>query len=147
MNGMATWRDRASQEVQDDLDGLLDASLPFAQQMLAQHGDFLPYAVALDEHRETRMVSADPGLGEQPASREVLKRLRAGLRADRDGLCAAALVSDVRATGFAAIRVELEHRDGHAIAVLVPYKRKRLKRGFEYRPLVAAPSHQQVWPG
>ena len=146
MDRMATWRDRASQEVQDDLDGLLDASLPFAQTMLGQHGEFVPYAVTLDEHRETRMVAAEPGRGEQPASREMLKHLRAGLRSERDGLYAVALVSDIRATGFDAIRIELEHREGHAIAVLLPYKRKRLRRGFEYSPLVAAPSHQQIWP-
>jgi hypothetical protein len=147
MDGVATWRDRASQEVQDDLDGLLDASLPLAQQMLGQHGEFLPYAVALDEQRETRTLEADPGADDQPTSKEVLKRLRAGLRSERDGLCAVALVSDTRATGFAAIRIELEHREGHAIAVLMPYKRRRLKRGFEYSPQVAAPSHQQIWPG
>jgi len=144
---MATWRDRASQEVQDDLDGLLDASLPLAQQMLGQRGEFHPYAVALDDDGETRVVAADPGLGEKPPSREVLKRLRTGLRSEREGLCAVALVSAVRATGFDAIRVELEHRDGHAIAVLMPYKRKRLKRDFEYSALVAAPSHLQIWPG
>ncbi len=144
---MASWRDRASQEVQDDLDGLLDASLPLAQQLLGQRGEFLPYAVALDAQRATRMVAADPGLGGQPASKEVLKHLRSGLRSEREDLRAAALVSDVRAGGFDAIRVELEHREGHAIAVLMPYKRKRLKRGFEYSPLVAAPSHLQIWPG
>ena len=145
---MASWRDRASQEVQDDLDGLLDASLPLAQQLLGQRGgEFLPYAVALDERRETRIVAADANLGEQPPSKEVLKRLRSGLRSEREGLCAVALVSDVRTGGFDAIRVELEHRDGHAIAVLMPYTRKRLKRRLEYRPLVAAPSHLQIWPG
>jgi hypothetical protein len=147
MDGVATWRDRASQEVQDDLDGLLDASLPFAQQMLGRRGEFLPYAVALDEHGETRMVQAEPGPDDQPTSKEVLKHLRAGLRTERDGLYAVALVSDIRATGFDAIRIELEHREGHAIAVLLPYKRKRLRRGFEYSPQVAAPSHQQIWPG
>lgn len=147
MDGMATWRDRASQEVQGDLDGLLEASLQQAQHLLGEHGRFLPYAVTLDERRETRMIPADAVLGMQPHSGEILKRLRSELHSTRNGLYAVALVSDTRATGFEAVRVELEHREGHAISVLMPYTRKRLKRRYEYSPTVAAPSHQQIWPG
>lgn len=44
-----------------------------------------------------------------------------------------------------AIRVELEHRDGQAIAVLLPYKKKRLGRGFDYQDLRAAATDKMVW--
>jgi hypothetical protein len=75
---MTSWRDDASQQAQDDLDGLVGAALPFAEQMLDQHGELFPYAVALDEAGEPRMVAADPGTGEQPASVDVLRVLAKG---------------------------------------------------------------------
>jgi hypothetical protein len=144
MDGMS-WRDEASPEAQDDLEGLLDAALPFAQQMLEKHGEFFPYAVALDEAGEVRMVAADPGLGERPLSTDVLDTLVAGLREERDRLRAAGLVSDVRLQQSDAVRVELEHRDGHAIAVLLPYKTRRLRRGVEYGEMAAIAGVHQIW--
>jgi hypothetical protein len=44
------------------------------------------------------------------------------------------------------VRVELEHREGQAIAVLLPYKKKRFGRGVEYLPLATGGAIQQVWP-
>ena len=139
-----SWRDSATQEAQDDLDGLVNAALPFAQQMLDKSGEFYPYGVALTDQGETRMVAGD-GLGEHPASATVLETLVSGLRGERDALRAAALVADVRANGSDTVRVELEHRDGHAIAVLLPYKKKRLGRGIEYGQLTAATGSHQIW--
>lgn len=131
--------------MQDDLDELLNASVPFAQQMLDKHGEFFPYGVAIDSSGETRLVAGDPDQGEQPKSVDVLQTLVKGLRAQRDELRAAAMVSDVRLSDSDAVRVEVEHREGQALVVLLPYKRKRLRRGIEYGELVAGSGESQIW--
>ena len=142
---VTSWRDNATLEVQNDLDGLVNASLPFATRMLEEHGEFFPYAIALDDSGERRMVASDPGKGDRPASTDVLSMLVVGLRGERDALRAVALVSDVRLAESDAVRVELEHRDGHAIAVFLPYTQKRLRRGIAFGDLTAGPGSVQVW--
>lgn len=44
-----------------------------------------------------------------------------------------------------AVRLELEHRDGQAMAVLLPYKEKRLNQGIGHRLLREDPADQHVW--
>lgn len=140
-----SWRGGASQQVQDDLDGLLDAALPFATQMLDEHGEFFPYGVALDAAGNERMIAGDPGSGERPESSEVLATLVQGLQQQRRDLRAVALVSDVLVAGSDAIRVELEHREGQLLAVLLRYKKKRFRSGIEYGELSASPGTAHVW--
>jgi hypothetical protein len=43
------------------------------------------------------------------------------------------------------VRVELEHRDGHAICVLLPYGKQRLRRGIDYGDLRATPGPHRIW--
>jgi hypothetical protein len=43
------------------------------------------------------------------------------------------------------VHVELEHRDGQAIRVLLPYKRRRLRRGVDYGELGAAQGQPRIW--
>jgi hypothetical protein len=81
---MASWRDHASQQAQDDLDGLLNAVLPLAQQMLDKHGEFFPFAVAVDVYSDTRMIMGDPDLGERPPSAEVIATILQGLQRERE---------------------------------------------------------------
>lgn len=135
---MTSWRESTSQQAQQDLDALLELTLPFAQQQLAEHGEFFPFAAAVGVDGAPRLIAADPGVGERPASRDVLDQLVGGLRA-------AALVADVRVGESDAARVELEHRDGQAICVLLPYKRRRLRRGVDYGELGAAPGQPRIW--
>ena len=125
---VASWRDSASPQVQDDLDGLLNAALPFAQQMLGESGEFFPFGVVLSSGGDIRMIAADTGHDDKPRSTDVLATRVRGVRVDREALRAVALVSDVRTDDTDAVQVELEHREGAAMAVLLPYKRKRHAR-------------------
>lgn len=142
---MASWRDAASQQAQDDLDGLVNAALPFAQQMLDKHGEFFPFAVAVDLHSDIRMILGDPDLGERPPSAEVLSTILHQFRRIRDEFRAVARVADVRAADSGAVRFELEHSEGPSMAVFLPYKKRRLRSGVEYGSLAATVAAPAVW--
>lgn len=141
---MPSWRDSASAETQTDMDRLLNLALPFAQQMLAKHGEFFPYAVAIDDDGHEQMVAGHPG-GEQPPSADVLSVLYDGLQARANAQRAAAVVADVklREQGTDAIRVVLEHRDGVALAVFLPYR--KTSSGIDYGQIQATASKPRIW--
>jgi hypothetical protein len=142
---MSSWRASASAEAQDDLDRLVNVALPFAQQMLAEHGEFFPYGIVVENSGEVRMVAAGSGELEHPASTVVLQNLIDHLRSERDGLRAIALVSDVCSRDSDSVKVELEHSDGHALVVVLPYKTKRLRRGVDYGELAGSSGSPQIW--
>lgn len=144
---MTSWREHASPQAQADLDGLLEPALGFAQQQLAQHGEFFPYAVVVRTDGETEMVAARPdATNDRPASADVITACRTTLAERRDQLRAAAIVADVRLTdGGDAIQAELEHTEGPALTILLPYSKKRFGRGIDYGQLRAAAGTRHVW--
>jgi len=141
---MTSWRDSVSAEAQADMDSMLDAALPFGQQMLAKHGEFYPYAVSMSAGGEIAMVAADIGT-DKPASSDLLASLYEGLASRAQELRAAAIVSDVKlGSGEDAIRVEVEHREGASLAVVLPYVKRG--RNVMYGNLAALPGERRVWP-
>lgn len=144
---MASWRDTASQQAQDDLDGLLGPALGFAQQQLETHGEFYPYAVVVDADGQQRMVAADTR-SDQPDSSDLITSLIAGLSDKRDQLRGAAIVADVRVPelGGDAVRVTLEHSERVALTVLLPYRTRRFGRGVDYGDLQAGAAAAFIWP-
>jgi hypothetical protein len=132
--------------VQNDLDGTAGTAIDAAQHLLNKNGEFFPFGVALAANGETRMLAADAGLGENPASQAVIDALYAGVANDRDGLRAAAVVSDVRVDGSDAIRVRFEHRDGGpAMEILVRYAKKRFRGGIEYGATSVSATERRIW--
>jgi hypothetical protein len=67
-----------------------------------------------------------------------------GLRHERDALRSAAVICDVFLAGSDAVRVELEHVDGVAIAAALPYTKKRF-RGVGYGDIRATSSTRAIW--
>ncbi len=141
---MTSWRDTTSQQAQDDLDGLLEDALPLAQQLLEEHGAFHPYGRARSIDGDGALLAGWTG-DEQPPAQEVLALLLDGARQQAADLRAVAFVADGRTDGGDAIRVELEHREGAAMAITLPYKRRRFGRGVEYGALRAGPADPRVW--
>lgn len=143
---MTSWRETASPECQADLDELLNAALPFAQQMLAKHGEFFPYAVAMNRDGQIAMIAGYTGT-EQPPSADVLAVLYDGLRAKADENRGAAVVADVRLRGEAtdAIQIEAEHREGIALKVFLPYRKGAAGGPLETGQMRAEPGEQRIW--
>lgn len=143
---VASWRDTASREAQEDLDGLLNATLPFAEGMLKDHGEFYPFAARVTAEGTVTMVAGFSDGADRPLSTDVIELLYEGLAGLASQSRAVAVALDVRmpSTGD-AIRVEMEHRDGIAIALLLPHRTKRFGRAPEFGDLEAAVAAPRVW--
>lgn len=96
---MSSWRDEASQSAQDDLDGLLNAVLPLAENLLRKNGDFFPVGGSVSRQGEASLTAATPEVGEHPASDLVLAHRYDGARRNVSDARAVAFVADVRANG------------------------------------------------
>ena len=144
-----SWRESVSQGCQDDLDALLAAALPAAREFLAKYGEFYPFGFSMTSTGETGMLAASDG-SENPNSTDLLTTLYDGLRGQADSLRGAAIVSDVRVKDpdSDAIRVELEHRAGMAIVVLLPYRveKKLLGRQVDYGEMSLEGVDRRIWP-
>jgi hypothetical protein len=128
------------------MDALLNAALPFARQQLATHGEFFPYGLAMTHDGQITMAAGYTGT-EQPPSTEVLQILYEGLRAQAQQNRGAAVVSDVRLRGQGtdAIQVEVEHREGVALKVFLPYRVKRHGQ-LETGQMSGEAGERRIWP-
>ena len=122
----------------------MNAALPFAQQQLAKNGEFYPYGVLLTSDGDGERLGGWTG-DEHPLSDEVLLVLLDEARLRSTTLRAVALVADVRAKGGDAIRVELEHREGPVMTILLGYSRRRFGRGIEYGAMTAGAAERRIW--
>ncbi len=142
---MSSWRDTTSPEVQADLDGLLSAVLPLAEQTLATHGKLLPFGAVVEADGRVAMLAADPALGDRPLPPAVLEAVYAAVLADAGSRRAVAVVADVWTMKGDAVRVELEHCEGPALVVLLPYRRARFTRTPTFGDLATGPGEHRVW--
>jgi hypothetical protein len=112
----------------DDCNQLLNAALPFAEQMLRDHGEFFPFGAQMLPDGEIVSVAADDG-EHHSRSQNLIDVLQAAFKAGAaDGqLLATALVYDVRVVPPGAseksdaIALNLDHRDSYSVTVFFPY--------------------------
>jgi hypothetical protein len=142
---MQSWRESTPEHVQEIFDGLFGLSLDFALEMLAKRKEFYPFAFE-GTGDEAALVGADPGLGEHPDSQSVLDALYDAGRDRRDEIDALACVSDVRLEdGSDAVLVDLEHREGHSLSIVTPYRRRRLRRSVETDQMSVSTGTARIW--
>jgi len=126
--GGALFAQNDQKSQQHDLEQLLSAAVPFAEQMLTKHGEFFPYGSSMDNDGKISAVGGYTG-DEHPKSAEVIDLLRGAFRRDAEAgkIRACAVVYDIRTVPPGktektdAIAVELEHRRGMSIKVIYPY--------------------------
>jgi hypothetical protein len=150
---VTSWRDDTSQQVQDELDDLLDVSLRAAQQRLDDLGEFYPFAVTIAEVGRVGVLS--PQVHTRPRAvadvAEVFELCWTTLRGEADTARAAAVVTNVGGPDGDAIAVALEHREGPAIEVFLPYvaqgrtNGKKPPQRHRFGELQAAPGQSRIW--
>lgn len=139
---MASWRDTAGAQVQADLDALLTAALTTAEQSLRDAGGFLPFAVARTYDGEDQLVNVAVDSAETDAA-ELLASLWQSLADHSGDFRAAGVVTDRTADDGDQVAVQLEHAEGPAIEVTLPY---RLSDGsFEPGTLAAGEGIARLW--
>jgi hypothetical protein len=112
-----------------DCEKLMGSVIPFAEQMLREYGEFLPFGGAMRASGELVSVSGYDG-NEHPPSNDLIRLIKEGfiIAAKEGQFRATALVYDVRITlpstgdKSDAIAVSLNHHDGYSVIVMFPYK-------------------------
>ena len=138
-------------EPSDEIQEILNFLLPYAERMLNEHGEFYPYAAALDSDGELNAVDAEVHDDDSPDVGEVLLALHEGLRerAAEGAIRATGIAADVTLTDpdsgdtTDAIQVELDHAEADAVDVFVPYETE--SDGIKFGELVAAEGREPVF--
>jgi hypothetical protein len=133
-----------------DCESLMSAVLPFAEQLLREHGEFFPYGGALKPDGELASVAGYDGR-EQPPSDDIIRLIKKGFveGAKSGTYVATALVYDVRVTipssgqKSDAIAVSLNHRDGYSVVVFFPYQ--LVKGNLQYGEAIAQQGERDVF--
>lgn len=134
-----------------DFEQLLDVLLPFAQQMLAKHGEFYPFGATIDTSGKLALAASYTG-SEKPESQECIDMLSGGFRreAEQGAIRACGICYDVRTIPpgqtekVDAVCISFEHNSGEAVKVLLPY-RKGVKGGIKYGELFACKGQKSVF--
>jgi len=130
------------------LDSLLGRGLDFAESQLAEHGEFYPFAIAVQADGQQVMIAPDARqLGEHPASDDVIAACWRNLIDRRNTLRAAAVVLDIRLMDGSgdAVEVNAEHAEGVALSAVAPYTRKRLRNAVEFGRIRASAGVARIW--
>ena len=145
---MADWRDDASEEVQDDFDRLAEVTLAAARSFLDEQGGFIPFPMAIKTDGTLAPIGLDqPVTPTAPDIPQVIEGLVGLFRERRGSIRALAIGADVLIPGemMDAIEVRLEHRDGIAITILVPYQIDSLDDTYLYDEPRIQPGDRIIW--
>lgn len=118
----------SAMRAKDDCNQLLDATVPRAERMLREHGEFFPFGAQMLSSGEIVAVVAHGG-DERPPSQHLIDLLKKSFKAGaHEGeLVATALVYDALVTlpkmdrKSDAIAVRLDHHDNYSVIVFFPY--------------------------
>ena len=136
---------------QDDLNTLLSGAVDHASELLAEHSEFGPFALAM-QAEDGEIFHLEPDEDDQEVDGEhVVAALRAGLResALEGRWRAVAVIADVTLEDeedqpiTAAIHVAMEHAEDEPVTCIVPYD--IVEDRVELGELVAEPGESVVF--
>ncbi len=135
-----------------DLDELLNNLLPFAQEMLAKHGEFFPFGATVASDGEVRLNAAEPD--DDSDSLKMIDQLERGFgcEAAQGAIRAAAICLDVRVAlpkdgrKTDAVCVRAEHENGECPEVYLPYQKSSTGH-LTYGELFAVPGRAKIFSG
>jgi hypothetical protein len=138
-------------EPNEEIQEVLNFLLPFAERMLTEHGEFYPYAATMSAEGEVTAVPAAGFGDEDPDVSDLLVELHAHLReqAAEGAIRASGIAADVTLTDpdsgetTDAVQVELDHAEGDAVDIYVPYESGG--EGVKFGELVAAEGREPVF--
>ena len=138
-------------DAKPDISPITGALIPFSEQCLRARNNFLPHAVVVTDQGEVKLV-APPEVGAEDCvnAAQVLPALHECLRSKVNE-------TPIRTIGIAenvtitlegkrptkAIKVQIEHRNGFAVALYRPFEKKFL-RGYVFGSMFAIPAQQEV---
>jgi hypothetical protein len=137
-------------EPTDEIQELLNFLLPFAERMLTENGEFYPYAASVASDGEVSAVAIHLG-DEHPDAGDLLVSLHEQLRMQAaDGeIRASGIAADVTLTDpdsgetTDAVQVQLDHAQGDAVDIYVPYE--SAEGGLKFGELVAAEGREPIF--
>ena len=110
------------------VEALMNEVLPFAERMLAEHGEFHPFGGYLDPARRVVHAGARPKVKNATAARrhemliEAFKEVAKQKKAIAFAVVANVSLSDPTGDGHDAIKVFLEHVNGYCAEVFFRYE-------------------------
>ncbi len=142
---MTSWPDSAALQVRTDLEDLLRAATGFATNKLAKHGDFPPFAAGIKRDGGIKLVGTQSVIPEDevPKNLDLEALCWSAMMHKRDYLCAAAVVT--HPAGRHEIQIALEHNDGVALTVMLPFKRTRFTHTVSLGDPVMTSRPAQIW--
>ncbi|MDP0398126.1 hypothetical protein [Tsukamurella strandjordii] len=139
-----SWRDDASPHTQADLDSLLNDSVEAAAGVLERGDTLTPFslAIAVDGSRSMRKLDTSVSATDEDTN---IGRLT--LAGDRELLRARAVTLDVRVVGAGtdALKIIVEHRDGQAFDVVVPYVDREDTFMIDSDSMTVSQGVQRLW--
>jgi hypothetical protein len=141
--------EQSSTDARNDYDSLLQALLPFAEQMLKEHGEFYPFGMAINGEGAV-VAHAIQGEQEMPDPREIVAKLVSGLKAEASagkiraaGICSNGRI-ELHGKATDAIIATLECIGGEACRACVPYKKKFLG-GYSLGDVIAGKAESRIF--
>jgi hypothetical protein len=144
---MASSRVVLSATAQSDVDRVLESAIRLARQHLAESSEFDPFALVTD--LAGRLLAADvdlSSLGRHPESDLIADATTAQLRLIAPTIRCSALTVNTRLSDSKtdAVEVRIEHREGAALLVLLPYRRPRFGGDIDFGELSAYPATPDI---